>query len=537
MRIEILDSMLRDGAQGENISYSVQDKLNIVKNLDEFGVPYIEAGNPGSNPKDMEFFEKVRSLQLKNSKLVAFGSTRRKDLPAEQDPNVRSLLEAGTAAVSVFGKAWDLHVREILRVSQEENLELIRDTVEYLTAQGREVIFDAEHFFDGYKANPGYALSVLDTALAAGAAVLCLCDTNGGALPLEVYQITKTVCERYNDARIGIHCHHDTGCAVASSMLAVEAGAVHVQGTFIGIGERCGNADLGIIIPNLQLKQGLACVEGDLTSLSETVIKLSEIANCTMPGNRPYVGSSAFAHKGGMHIDGVSKLSRSFEHIDPEYVGNNRRFLASEVSGRTTVASLLAKIAPELPRSAPETTEILKCLKEHEHMGYQFEAADASLELLILKTLGRYKPNFKLKMYKTTGEYPAPNGEMSASAMLQVEAFGRTEMNAAVGNGPVHALDTALRKALGVFYPELSRVHLVDYKVRVLSGADATAAKVRVLIDSSDGSAVWSTVGVSTDIIEASWIALVDSIEYFLTHHANGQTAEVPSRKEESTCQ
>lgn len=515
-KIEIFDSTLRDGAQSEGVSYSVQDKLNIIQTLDDIGVQYIEAGNPGSNPKDIEFFEKAAKTELKNATLCAFGSTRRKNLKVEEDNNVMSLLKAKTKAVAIFGKNWDLHITKILKATLEENLEIVYDTLRFFKDKGKEVIYDAEHFFDGYKANAEYSLKVLDTAVKAGADVICLCDTNGGCFADEIFNITKKVVDMYPDVRIGIHCHNDTGCAIASSMLAVEAGAVQVQGTFIGIGERCGNADLSVIIPNLQLKKGYDCVKGDLTTLYDVSIKLYEISNLIMPSNKPYVGVSAFAHKGGMHIDGVNKCSYSFEHVPPKAVGNKRRFLMSEVSGRTTVLAKLAGIAPELTKNSPQTAEIVKRIKELEHEGYQFESADASFELVVLNILKRFKPHFKLSMYKTSGEFPCPDGEMSAYAFLKIEVDGTKETVASIGNGPVNALDGALRKALSVFYPELKKVHLTDYKVRVLTADKATAAKVRVLIESTNGEDVWTTVGVSTDIIEASWTALVDSIEYIL---------------------
>ncbi|NLL45990.1 MAG: citramalate synthase [Clostridiales bacterium] len=515
-RLEIFDSILRDGAQSEGISFSVQDKLKIVRTLDEFGVAYIEAGNPSSNPKDIEFFQKASQLKLKTAKLCAFGSTRRKNMRADDDENVLSLLGANTPAVAIFGKSWDLHATEILKVSLEENLRMVSETVAFLKSNGKELIFDAEHFFDGYKANPGYALEVLGAAADSGADVLCLCDTNGGAFPEEIYTITKEICEKFPSMRIGIHCHNDVGCAVANSMMAVSAGAVQVQGTFIGFGERCGNADLSVLIPNLQLKLGYHCIEGDMRRLSDMVAKVADISNLSVGKNRPYVGESAFAHKGGMHIDGVTKLSRSFEHINPKLVGNRRRFLLSEVSGRTTLLAKIRDIAPQLTKDSPEVVEIMKQLKQAEHEGYQYESADASLELFVLKVLGKYKPHFSLVMYKTTGEYPAPNSEQTSSAMINIHVDGKHETSASLGNGPVHALDSALRKALLVFYPQLHKMQLIDYKVRVLEADHATSARVRVLIESSDGEHVWTTVGVSTDIIQASWIALADSFEYML---------------------
>ena len=521
--IEIFDSMLRDGAQGEGVAFSVIDKLNIVKALDAFGVDYIEAGNPGSNPKDIEFFQQVHDLKLKHAKLCAFGSTCRKGKMPQDDSNVRSLMDAKTDAVAIFGKSWDLHVRKVLNAALEENLRLVKDTVAYFKNEGKEVIFDAEHFFDGYKANPAYAMQVLEAADAAGADVLCLCDTNGGAMPDFIQNIVQEVCKAFPQQRIGIHCHNDIGCAVASSMSAVAAGAVQVQGTFIGIGERCGNADLSTLIPNLKLKMGLAC-SGDLPMLRDTASRLSEICNMRLHRNKPYVGESAFAHKGGMHIDGVAKVSRSFEHIPPETVGNARRFLMSEVSGRTTVLAKIAAIAPELSKDSPEVAQIVQKTKAMEHNGYQFESADASFELVALKILNRYTPHFKLGMYRTSGEFPHPDENQSASAMLSVQVGDAQETTATMGNGPVHALDTALRKALMVFYPQLSKVRLVDYKVRVLTGKAATASRVRVLIESSDGELDWTTTGVSTDIIAASWEALSDSIEYYL-HQKEGTSS------------
>ena len=515
-RIQIFDSTLRDGAQGEGISYSVTDKLNIVRALDDFGVDYIEAGNPASNPKDMAFFEKAGQEKLHHAKLCAFGATHRKGITADKDPGLKSLLDAGTPCVSIFGKTWDLHVEKILRATPEENLALIFDTVKFMKDNGREVIFDAEHFFDGFIHNEAYALSALEAALSAGADLLCLCDTNGGTLPGLIKDIVETVIARFPAAAIGIHCHNDTGCAVASSIAAVEAGAVQVQGTFVGTGERCGNADLSIIIPNLRFKMGLQCAGDDLTGLARTVRHICDISNIRVYKSKPYVGESAFAHKGGMHIDGVHKVSASFEHIDPTLVGAARRFLMSEVSGRTTVMKKLEQVAPDLKRDSPEVAKILETLKDLESRGYQFEAADASFELMALKTLGRFHPHFRPVIYRTSGEYPPPAGERSASAILSLEVDGKEETTAAMGNGPVNALDNALRKALKVFYPELDVVRLSDYKVRVLSGAQATAAKVRVLIESTDGDIIWNTVGVGTDVVAASWEALCDSLEYIL---------------------
>ena len=515
-RIEILDSTLRDGAQGEGISFSVNDKLNIVAALDAFGVDYIEAGNPGSNPKDLEFFEKASELKLKHSKLCAFGSTRRYNVNACDDSNIKSLLSANTPTVVIFGKTWDLHVTEILKISLEDNLELVKDTVTYLKSMSKEVVFDAEHFFDGYKASPEYAMKVLAAAADGGADSLALCDTNGGTMPIDIFEITKKVAEKFSNIKIGIHCHNDTDCAVANSLMAVCAGAGQVQGTFTGIGERCGNANLSSIIPDLKLKNGYDC-NGDMAILSETARRIAEIANTQIDNSRPYVGSSAFAHKAGMHIDGVLKLSRSFEHIDPSLVGNKRKFLMSEVSGRSTILNKIKNFAPQLDKDSKETAQILEKLKEQEHFGYHFEAADASFELLVKKVLGIYKPSFNLVLYKTMGEFPVPVGGMAASATIKVEVGGEEEITAVMGIGPVNALDLALRKALTVFYPSIREMRLIDYKVRVLEQNSSTTAKVRVLIETTDEKKTWTTIGVSNDIIEASLIALVDSIEYKLS--------------------
>jgi len=516
MPLHIFDSTLRDGAQAEGISFSVEDKLKIVRALDDMGIGYIEAGNPGSNPKDLAFFEAMAKTQLQNAKLVAFGSTRRRDAAVADDKNIQSLLSAGTDVISIFGKTWDFHVTEIIKATLDENLSMIADTVSYLKEKGKEVIFDAEHFFDGYKANPDYAMAALKAAADAGASCLALCDTNGGSFPLEVYEIVKKVVAAFPQAAVGIHCHNDCGMAVANSILAVQAGAAQVQGTFTGFGERCGNANLSTIIANLQLKTGIACVPpGKMTMLTETARFISDIANLTLDDKEPYVGTRAFAHKGGMHIDGVSKAPKSFEHVDPHAVGNERRFLMSEVAGRSTILSKIQTVNPAITKDSPETEEIMARLKALEHEGYQFEAAESTFELVIRKHLGKYKPLFELVNFKIIGEQPYTQGK-SATAMIKILVDGKPEVTAAEGDGPVNALDKALRKALEVFYPQLSQVHLTDYKVRVMDGKSATASRVRVLIESSDGRERWTTVGVSNDIIEASWIALVDSIEYKL---------------------
>ncbi len=518
-RISVLDSTLRDGAQGEDISFSVSDKLHIVEQLDAFGLDYIEAGNPGSNPKDLEFFAKVGDRQLETAQLCAFGATRRYGIAVEDDANVKSILAANTPVVVIFGKSSSLHVTEILRTTHEENLRMIEDTVAYFKGLGKTVIYDAEHFFDGYYSEgeaSAYALETLKAAAKADADVIVLCDTNGGMLPHQIYSATSEVITMLGDSTpVGIHAHNDSGCAVANSIAAVEAGATHVQGTFIGFGERCGNADLSTILPALKVKMGLD-VYGDLPRLAETAGAIAEISNVIMPNSKPYVGVSAFSHKAGMHADGVLKNPISFEHIDPATVGNERRFLVSEVAGRGGVLERVKAFAPKLTKSSPELAAILERLKEMEHKGYQFEAADASFELMAKKVLGTYTPHFKVTFYKTMGEFPAGSDDLPSTATIEIEVDGRAEIAAAKGHGPVHALDIALRKALTVFYPQLNDMQLTDYKVRVLEQKAATAAQVRVLIESSDAHTSWTTIGVSDDILEASFLALVDSLEYKL---------------------
>ena len=513
-KIQIFDSTLRDGAQSEGVSYSVQDKLNIVKALDDFGVSFIEAGIPAANPKDLEFFEKAKKLALKNAKLCAFGRTRLKGIRSEDDENLQSLVSAGTDIVSIFGKAWDMHVTEILGISPEENLEMVHDSIEFLKKSGKAVIFDAEHFFDGYKANKEYALSVLSAAKHSD--MITLCDTNGGMMPDEIFSITKEIRNLFPDMPLAIHAHNDSGCAVANSIMAVKGGAVSVQGTFTGYGERAGNAELATIIPNLLLKCGIPC-DGNLESLTKTALTIAEISNMHIDRRRPYIGRSAFAHKGGMHIDAVKKNPESFEHIDPALVGNKRRFLTSEMSGRGAVMDKIHEFAPEASKDSAMAKKITDKLKELEHHGYQFEAADASFELMVKRTMGLFRPHFETVLYKTIGEFPAQDGGVQASAVIHVRVDGQDEITAAIGNGPVNALDTAIRKALSVFYPELIDVHLTDYKVRVFDTQKATGAMTRVMIESTDGVDTWTTVGASSDIIEASWFALVDSIEYKLS--------------------
>ncbi len=513
------DSTLRDGAQAQGVSFTVEDKLKIVQRLDELGIGYIEAGNPGSNPKDLEFFEQVSALKLKHAKIIAFGSTRKVGMKASEDRNLQSLLAANTAAVAIFGKSWDYQVTDILRTTLEENLSMIADTVAYLTNQGKEVVFDAEHFFDGYKANSDYAMQTLQAAADAGASVLCLCDTNGGTFPNEVLEITRKVVSRFK-VQVGIHCHNDCEMAVANSIAAVQAGAVQVQGTMNGIGERCGNANLCSIIPNLQLKLGLSCIPNEnMAELTSVARFVSEIANMTFNDKAPYVGNDAFSHKGGMHIDAVSKNPISYEHINPEQIGNMRHILVSEVAGRSALLAKINAVDPALNKDSPETKRILEHLKSLEHEGYQFESAESSFELLVMRLLGKHEPFFGLKEYKVSTHAPSADG-VNSSATVRIAVGDEEESTTGVGDGPVNALDKAVRKALERFYPAISEVKLIDYKVRVLDSDKATAAKVRVLIESADQHASWTTVGVSTDVIEASWCAMLDAIEYKLMRDA-----------------
>jgi 2-isopropylmalate synthase len=514
-RIAVLDSTLRDGAQGEGISFSVSDKMSIVRALDDLGVDFIEAGNPGSNPKDLDFFREVRGVELKNSTLAAFGATRKRGVKCEEDEALTSLLGADTPVVVIFGKSWDLHVKQVLKASLEENLGMIRDTVAYLKAAGRRVIYDAEHFFDGSVADAEYAMATVRAAAESGAECLVLCDTNGGSLPARVAELSSRVVKEFG-LPVGIHAHNDSGLAVANSMAAVQAGAVHMQGTLVGFGERCGNANLSTLVANLKFKMGLDCLREDsLSKLARTTRHVAEIANVNFDEGMPYVGLKAFAHKAGMHVDAVTKTPLSFEHVPPESVGNARRILASEVGGRSVILERVKRLDPTATKESPLVGQVVKRLKEMERLGYQFEGADASLDLLMRKAAGKYKPFFELGHYRTIGEPPA-EGKLSAQALVKIRVDGEDAISAAEGDGPVHALDLALRKALEKFYPSLASMHLTDFKVRVLDSNSATAATVRVLIESSDGGEAWTTVGVSTDLIEASWIALVDSIEYKL---------------------
>lgn len=510
------DSTLRDGAQAQGVSFTVEDKLKIVKRLDELGIGYVEAGNPGSNPKDLEFFERVAELKLQHAKIIAFGSTRRIGIKVEDDRNLQSLLSAKTSAVAIFGKSWDYQVTDILRTTLQENLAMIGDTIAYLKAQGKEVVFDAEHFYDGYKTNADYAMQTLQVAADAGADVLALCDTNGGTFPNEIFEITQKVVAQFPKVQIGIHCHNDCEMAVANSVVAVQAGATQVQGTINGIGERCGNANLVSIIPNVQLKLGMACIPPHhMENLTTTARFVSEVANMPFNDKAPYVGHDAFAHKGGMHIDAVNKNPISYEHINPNQVGNERHILVSEVAGRGALLNKLQQIEPTLTKDSPDTIRVLEKLKALEHEGYQFEGAESSFDLLMHKLLGKFEPFFSLKQYHVSIFEPSADG-LNSSATIHVNVNGQDANATAQGDGPVNALDKAMRKALEKFYPAINEIKLMDYKVRVLDSSQATAAKVRVIIESVDHQYNWTTIGVSTDIIEASWLALKDAVEYKL---------------------
>ncbi|MFC1805103.1 citramalate synthase [Candidatus Omnitrophota bacterium] len=514
-KVKIYDTTLRDGAQSEGISYSVTDKLRITEVLDKSGIHYIEGGWPGSNPKDMEFFLKAEKLGLKNSRMVAFGSTRKAQTRAQEDSNLKSIIKSKVKTAAVFGKTWDLHVKDVLKTTPAENLEMIRDTVGFLVSRGLTVFYDAEHFFDAYRANKEYSLKCLSSAEEAGAKAIVLCDTNGGSLTSEILQVIKEIRPRIK-VMLGIHCHNDSGLAVANSIAAVEAGADMVQGTINGYGERCGNADLIPIIANLELKLNIDCIGKerlkDLTHLSHFV---SEISNMKQKNDQPYVGSSAFAHKGGVHINAVMKNPLTYEHTEPGLVGNRRRILMSELAGKTGILLRAKGMDLDLSKDDPKTKKILRLIQKLEHQGFHFEAAEASFELLMKNALDKHKKFFALEGFKVVVEKHS-NKKITSEAIIKVRVKGSKEHTAAEGDGPINALDNALRKALKDFYPALSKMHLSDFKVRVLDEKSGTASKVRVLIQSQDKEDTWSTIGVSENIIEASWQALQDSVEYKL---------------------
>lgn len=510
MKIEVYDTTLRDGSQGENVFFTLNDKIKIAEKLDEFGIDFIEGGWPGSNPKDISFFNRVKNKKFKNSKIVAFGSTRRKNYPVEKDPFIKKLLESETEYITIFGKSWDLHVTDVLKITLDENLKLIEETIEYLVKHGRKVFFDAEHFFDGYKRNPEYALKTLMVAENYGAERLVLCDTNGGSLPFEIEEIIKKIKEKVK-IPIGIHTHNDSALAVANTISAVKSGAIHIQGTINGFGERCGNADLTSIIPILQVKMGYKCIPDDkLIYLTELSRYVYEIANIVPPNNQPFVGMSAFAHKGGVHVDAVSKNPLTYEHIDPKTVGNERRILISELSGKSTI---LQKFKNYKLEERPEVIKkLLNMVGELENKGYQFEAAEGSFEIMVRKAIGKYKKLFEVEGFRVIVEKKGK--KVVSEATVKIKVGKQIEHTASEGNGPVNALDNALRKAIEKFYPEIKNMKLTDYKVRILKPEKATAAVTRVIIESKDEKDTWGTVGVSENIIEASWQALLDSFEY-----------------------
>jgi 2-isopropylmalate synthase len=512
-KIYIYDTTLRDGTQGEGISLSVDDKLKITTRLDEYGIDYIEGGWPGSNPKDAAYFDRAADLKLKHARICAFGSTLRKGTRPEEDGNIQALRAAGTQVVTLVGKSWDLHVTEVLEASLTENLGMIRESAAYFKALGKEVIYDAEHFFDGYKANPAYAIETLRAAAAGGADIAVLCETNGGALPWEIEEITARIAAEL-DLPLGIHTHDDAGCGAANTLAAVRAGAVQVQGTINGYGERVGNANLCTIIAGLQLKMGYTCLpEGKLEYLTDLSRYVAEVANLPHDRSQPYVGASAFAHKGGIHVAAMRKNERSYQHIDPRLVGNHSRTLVSELSGRGNVLDKASQFGFEV--TTDQAREALAQIKSLEAQGFSFESADASVSVMLRQMQSEYRPPFELIDFLVVVEHRQGRG-MLAEASVKVRVGDQIMHTAAEGNGPVSALDAALRKALEGVYPTIAHVRLADYKVRILDSESGTGASVRVLIDTQNGNHRWSTVGASTNIIEASWRALSDSMEYAL---------------------
>ncbi len=512
----LYDTTLRDGTQGENINFTAEDKIRIARKLDNIGIHYIEGGWPGSNPRDKRFFELAKDIELKNATLTAFGSTRRPGIAPNEDPNLQALLESNTPAVTIFGKTWNLHVTKVMNNTLEENLAMIRESVEYLKENGREVIYDAEHFFDGYRENRSYAMKTLKAAVEGGAEFIVLCDTNGGTLPFDLETIIKEVQNDLPGVKLGIHTHNDSGMAVANSISAIHSGAVMVQGTINGYGERCGNADLISIIPILCVKMKCQCVSPEnLTKLRKLSRFVSETANMIPLNSRPFVGKSAFAHKGGIHVSAIMKTPRAYEHMDPELVGNSRRVLVSDLAGKSNVEYKAKELGIKLGGNGFDSSKIVAEIKRMEQEGYQFDAADGSFRILIEKFTEQFKPAFDLESFRVVVEKDKDN-HCASHATIKISVDGQKEITAAEGHGPVSALDNALRKALGNFYPDLDSMGLVDFKVRVIDGRDATAAKVRVLIESRDHDQLWSTIGVSEDIIEASWQALADSFQYKL---------------------
>lgn len=516
-QVKLYDTTLRDGAQMEGLSLSVDDKFRILRRLDDFGIQYVECGYPASNPKEAEFFRRLPNVQLKNSLAVAFGSTRKAMIGSDKDKGLNELLRAETQAVCIVGKTWELHVRTALRTQLDENLYMIADSVDFLKKHDRYVIYDAEHFFDAYKGNPRYAMQTVKAAVEAGADWVCLCDTNGGTLPSEVKGIVREAMKEIK-VPIGIHAHNDSDCAVANTLVAVEEGAIMVQGTINGYGERCGNANLCSVIPALALKMERPVVPPDkLADLTELCHFVSEIANIKPDSHQPYVGQKAFAHKGGLHVSAVVRDAETYEHIKPELVGNIQRIEVSELSGKSTIVVKGNELGTDLAQNPDKVQEILDMIKEMEHRGYHFEAADGSFELLMRRSLGLQKVFFRLESFRVIME-KREDGSVVTEATVKVHVRGKRIIATGEGNGPVNALDSALRLAIGRAYPELDDIDLEDYKVLILNPEKATAAVTRVLIESGDGEKTWGTIGVSENIIEASWQALVDSIEYGLLH-------------------
>jgi len=523
-KIEIYDTTLRDGTQAEDFNLSLEDKIRCSRKLDELGIHYIEGGWPGSNPKDVAYFKEIKNYELKTSKVAAFGSTHNPRSSAEKDRNLGALLNAKTEVITIFGKSWTVHVRDALRTTVERNLEIIRDSLAYVRPNIWKLIYDAEHFFDGFKADPEYALATLKAAIEGGAECLVLCDTNGGTLTTDLQEIIKRVKKEFPKVDLGIHTHNDSDLAVANSLAAVALGAKQVQGTMNGVGERCGNANLCSIIPAIKLKLKLDCISDEqLTRLRESSRYILELANIRPFRYQPYVGRSAFAHKGGIHVAAVERNPETYEHIHPELVGNRRRVLVSDLSGRSTIKQKAEQYGIEISSKDPVAMQVLEELKELEHEGFQYEAAEGSFELLLNRALGRVKRYFELVGFRVLVSKTDESQPSESEATVMVKVGGKVEHTAASGVGPVNALDNALRKALEKFYPELSHMRLNDYKVRVLPGKEGTAAKVRVLIESVDRDSVWGTVGVSENILEASWLALVDSINYKMFKDEQGQ--------------
>jgi len=521
--IKLYDTTLRDGSQAEDISFSLEDKVRIAERLDGLGIHYIEGGWPGSNPKDLQFFQEIKSFPLSQAKIVAFGSTCRAGTLPRKDPNLQALIEAGTEVVTIFGKSWDRHPIEALNITLDQNIEIIHRSIRFLKDHLDEVIFDAEHFFDGYKNNPQYALSTLKAAQEAKADWIVLCDTNGGTFPDEVQSVIKEVKEKIN-IPLGIHVHNDSEMAVANTILAVKEGVAMVHGTINGYGERCGNANLCSIIPNLKLKMGIDCITDDqLKKITEVSRFVSELANLPHHKYLPYVGDSAFAHKGGVHVSAIRKSDATYEHVIPERVGNHQRVLISDLSGESNILYKAAEFKIDFESNDPKIRQILDDLKRLENQGFQYEGAEGSFEILIKKALGQHKRFFELMGFRVIVEKKTEEEAPLSEATIMVRVGDRVEHTAAEGNGPVNALDHAIRKALEKFYPELKQVKLLDYKVRILSTKDGTGALTRVLIESGDGQSKWGTVGVSENIIEASWQALVDAIDYKLLKEENGK--------------